>query len=106
MSTSAGMIAIRQLVMATLGHHYSSNDLGTAPLPCSVSHCWSSGSAESHSRQRGNGELCVAARMDDRRANGRSRGGVAAALIIGAIAGLYPALRAARMSPTKALRTV
>jgi putative ABC transport system permease protein len=33
-------------------------------------------------------------------------GGVAAALVIGAIAGLYPARRAARMSPTDALRTV
>jgi putative ABC transport system permease protein len=32
-------------------------------------------------------------------------GGVAAALIIGAIAGLYPAVRASRMSPTDALRT-
>jgi putative ABC transport system permease protein len=33
-------------------------------------------------------------------------GGFAAALAIGAIAGLIPALRAARLSPTDALRTV
>jgi putative ABC transport system permease protein len=33
-------------------------------------------------------------------------GGLAAALAIGAIAGLVPALRAARLSPTEALRTV
>jgi putative ABC transport system permease protein len=33
-------------------------------------------------------------------------GGLAAALLIGAIAGLLPALRAARLSPTEALRTV
>jgi putative ABC transport system permease protein len=33
-------------------------------------------------------------------------GGIAAAVAIGAIAGLLPALRAARMSPTEALRTV
>jgi putative ABC transport system permease protein len=33
-------------------------------------------------------------------------GGVVAALVIGAIAGLYPSMRAARMSPTEALRTV
>jgi len=32
-------------------------------------------------------------------------GGVGAALLIGAVAGLYPAIRAARMSPTEALRT-
>jgi putative ABC transport system permease protein len=33
-------------------------------------------------------------------------GGIASAILIGAIAGLLPALRAARMSPTEALRTV
>ena len=33
-------------------------------------------------------------------------GGLAAALLIGALAGLLPALRAARMSPTQALWTV
>jgi putative ABC transport system permease protein len=33
-------------------------------------------------------------------------GGVGAALVIGAAAGLYPSMRAARLSPTEALRTV
>ncbi|MDE3070283.1 MAG: ABC transporter permease, partial [Acidobacteriota bacterium] len=33
-------------------------------------------------------------------------GGLGAALVIGAVAGLLPALRAARLSPTEALRTV
>jgi putative ABC transport system permease protein len=33
-------------------------------------------------------------------------GGVVAALAIGAVAGLYPAMRAARVSPTEALRTL
>jgi len=33
-------------------------------------------------------------------------GGVLAALVIGALAGLYPSLRASRLSPTEALRTI
>jgi putative ABC transport system permease protein len=32
-------------------------------------------------------------------------GGVGATLVIGAIAGLYPAIRAARLAPTEALAT-
>jgi putative ABC transport system permease protein len=32
-------------------------------------------------------------------------GGMAAAVVIGALAGLYPAMRASRLSPTEALRT-
>ena len=32
-------------------------------------------------------------------------GGIAAAVVIGALAGIYPAIRAARMSPTEALRS-
>jgi putative ABC transport system permease protein len=32
--------------------------------------------------------------------------GIGAALAIGAAAGLFPAMRAARLSPTEALRTV
>jgi putative ABC transport system permease protein len=33
-------------------------------------------------------------------------GGIGASIVIGALAGLWPALRAARLSPTEALWTV
>ena len=37
---------------------------------------------------------------------GFGAGGIVAALLIGAVAGLYPSVRASRLSPTEALRTV
>jgi putative ABC transport system permease protein len=33
-------------------------------------------------------------------------GGIVAAIVIGAVAGMYPATRAARVSPTEALRSL
>ena len=44
--------------------------------------------------------------LDDRHSHPRLGGGFGAAMLIGAVAGLVPALRAARLSPTEALRTV
>jgi hypothetical protein len=52
----------------------------------------------------------VGARVEDDAAHGLRAaevmaGGIAATLVIGALAGLYPAIRAARLAPTEALAT-
>lgn len=43
--------------------------------------------------------------MADRKDERFQAGGIGAALLIGAVAGLYPSVRAARLSPTEAERS-
>ena len=57
------------------------------------------GAAATASYARGHGEIIVIPPQ-------AWAGGLAAAVIIGALAGLLPAIRAARLSPTQALLTV
>ena len=59
-----------------------------------------------HTRRGGHGRLRDHPGPARRRPRLALAGGVAAAVTIGAVAGLYPSLRAARLSPTEALRTV
>ena len=56
-------------------------------------------------RRAGDGDLRLGAGLGDRHPGARLGRRLGAALAIGAIAGLLPALRAARLSPTEALRT-